>query len=330
MSQSNAAPATETVTVALHVRRIVWTAADLSCVIAVCEGRGGAALPPGADARRLSAIFPGDLGGRVQAGADLDAVGGWAVHPRYGWQLRVIGAAVRAPEGGRGIAAWLAATCEGIGPATAQRIVAGLGADPLEVLRADPEGAAAALGFLRARQRAALAEAARQLRQDPEHIRHFVWCRNNGLGPVTVERAWDRWGAGARAALTEDPYRLCELERSGFLRADALAADLGTDPLAPSRLRAAVLYAMHQGSETAGHTHRSLREAADEAGRLLQRTGRPGTAVPAQLLQAAVAELGELGLLVRTGERVQLPELYAAETEVAALVVRLAGPVVLV
>ena len=331
---SAAAPG-PTVTARLTVERIIFASPDGQVVIAVCRPCVERAAPRDAVAPDglVRAVFPGDCGGVVRPGTTVDAVGGWIAHPKYGMQLRVTGVTPAAPGeavGGRGAAEWLAEQVDGIGGVSARRVVDALGPAALDRLRDDP-AAFDSLAFLAPGQRDALRAAVGELRQGRERIAVFVWCRDHGLGPTMAGRVWAAWGSAAPAVLTTDPFRLAELDRAGFLTADALAGVLGTDPLAPSRLRAATLYAAREAADGEGHTCLPARHLLAAARALLKQTGRPAGGVPGGALETAVRACAERGDLVAEGAApggdalLWLSEFLDAEREVARRVTALAA-----
>lgn len=327
-TRAPARPAGPTVTVPLRVKRVIWSATDGSCVIAACEALDGASVPDGADPKDFGAVFPGDLDGQVGRNQELRAVGDWETHRKYGPQLRVTGVAQKvAAIGSRGLADWLAETCPGIGPVTARQILDALGPRGAEALRSDPEGTVERLPGLREAQRATLRQAATLMRDEADKVDTFIWCRERGMGPALIRRAWEMWGARTRELLGSDPFLITVLDRAGFLTADELAGALGLDPLAPGRMRAAIIFTMAQAAETGGHTHRTLAEAVAETRALVAKTGRPKEPVPEAALSRAADELVKDRLIVRQGDRLSLALYYEAEEEVAALVQRHAGRV---
>ena len=95
---------------------------------------------------------------------------------------------------------------KGVGPATADRIVARFGEDTLRVIHEEPQRLAevAGLGAKRIEQ---LTEAIAG-QQDVEKV--MVFLQGHGLGPGLATRIVRQLGRGAISAIQADPYRLVD------------------------------------------------------------------------------------------------------------------------
>ncbi|MFY9344107.1 MAG: ATP-dependent RecD-like DNA helicase, partial [Planctomycetota bacterium] len=218
-------------------------------------------------------------------------------HPRFGDQIKVESFEAIAPCTTEGIAAYLASgLVRGIGPATAEKIVARFGADTLRVIEEEPQRLRQVSGF--GQKKATALAAAVKAQKELQHV--LVFLRTHGLGAALAARIVKRYGASASALIQANPFRLADdVVGVGFRIADRLASQLGIAPDAPERLDAALEFCLGQAAKD-GHCFLTEDE-------LVART-------------AAMLDCGEEGL------RTRLPEIATAGRVVRQLP---PGPVLL-
>jgi exodeoxyribonuclease V alpha subunit len=253
--------------------------------------------------------------------------GRWTEDPRYGRQFQAESLLPDIPQeaGVQGLGRWLERQ-PGLGEATAAAAARAVGDGGLEALAGEPEALARALGAVPPRYREALRAAAARAKEDLGRSRVLAWCLGHGLGQAQAEAVWNAFGPEAVDLVREDPWRLAALEGFGFATSDGVAAALGVAPLAGSRLRAAVVYAVERAAEEEGHVYLPGAEVVRRAEAILRgiaaKTGY-GRGVEAALgteLARAVEEAVRTGVLRAEdgGRRVYLPRLWAAEAAVRA------------
>ncbi len=284
-------------------------------VVLALEGKGGATL-------KASGEVDADVLGPDAEGRAFRVHGRWAEHPKYGRQVEIAALVPEAPRTAEGLAKHLA-RFEGVGPATARRVVGVLGAGCLDTLTADP-GAVDRIPGLTQAQRRALLNAAAKWRRAGRTERDAAWLVEHGVGPALAMRAAKRFKGRAQVLLATDPWRLAQVDGCGFPTADEFAQALGVAPEAPTRIRAAVLHGL---SEAAGEGHACLPAQAltMRVLRLLKKIG-PADAVPQGKDVAAAVDFLAAGgkVLVDRGASprnpmglVYLPGLLVAEISVA-------------
>ncbi|MDR1487979.1 MAG: ATP-dependent RecD-like DNA helicase [Deltaproteobacteria bacterium] len=182
----------------------------------------------------------------------VELTGEFKRHPRFGRQFEVDFCQTRPPENESGLRKYLGSgLIKGVGPILAARLVDTFGSVVLEVLDKAPERLTevAGLGPIR---REKIIEAWRStvgLKQLLAFLSSF------GLGPSLAAKILKRYGAGAEAAIREDPYRLShEIFGVGFLTADKVAKSLGFAPDSPQRLEAGLLYCLDEAVKS-GHDY---------------------------------------------------------------------------
>jgi exodeoxyribonuclease V alpha subunit len=223
----------------------------------------------------------------VRSGETLHLRGRWKNHPRFGAQLEVEGFEVLLPAAAEGIRTYLnAGALAGLGPKTADRLVACFGAETLTILDHSPERLKEVPG-IGAKRAAAIAEAWSAHSQLRRLIRFLQTCGVSPLHPGTVHRLY---GAEAEAQLREDPYQLAEdLPGDGFPVADAIARHLGLDTGSSRRQTAAVCHLVTRANAE-GHVWCSRWRLLEAASR---RFG-----IAADDAEAALAHLTAAGRLI--------------------------------
>lgn len=240
--------------------------------------------------------------------------GQWTHHPKYGRQLAVREQEKILPRTAAGIEAYLASGLfPGVGKKLARRLVDHFGDETLDILIKEPDRVREVPGIGPAKRRS-LAES---LGEYAQVQRVAVFLQGHGVGPALTMKIYQRYGENAVELVKADPYRLArEVEGIGFLTADEIARQLGTDLEAPERLKAAVLYVLNQKADSEGHVFLPAGELITSAMTFLGRGG--GQPVRGPKIAEAVESLVEQGWLVRDeGHLIYRRELYEAETDLA-------------
>ena len=183
-------------------------------------------------------------------GEELILTGEWMVHPSYGEQFRALQVERHLPSGEEGILSYLSSgAVKGVGPATAERIVAHFGADSLRVLEEEPEGLCRIKGITAKKAR----EIGESFRYQTGMRRLLAFLARNDLPLSLALRLYRRYGADAMEALRRNPYLLVD-EYYGvtFSVMDEIALGMGFTGAEDLRLEAAVLFEL---SHNAGNGH---------------------------------------------------------------------------
>jgi exodeoxyribonuclease V alpha subunit len=212
---------------------------------------------------RLSVVgtFPAmPLGARIRVRGHL------VLDPKHGEQLRVESLIELAPDTLAGLEKYLASgLIKGVGPKLAQRIVGTFGLDSLKVLDGESHRLQEVEG-LGAKRRAALVKAWREQRALRDVM---VFLQAHGATATLAMRIVKRYGAGAMAVVSRDPYRLAlDVHGVGFKTADRIAASIGVATDSPERMQAGVMQVLHDVTE-AGHVWTSQEELHGRAAPML-------------------------------------------------------------
>ncbi len=228
----------------------------------------------------------GHLSGSYQ-GQQLDLTGRWQQHPRFGRQFVVESYQLIYPDTAAGIEKYLASgMIKGIGPRTAERIVAAFGPRTLEVIELEPERLAEVPGLGRKRRR--------QIGESWDEQRGLrklmVFLQGFGVGSALSLKIWRHYREKALEAVRSNPYRLAEeIHGIGFATADRIALSLGVERDSPFRVSCGLAYAAEQCQEQ-GHTCLPRGLFLQQAVKLL--------GLEQEVLDPLVARLAETGQLM--------------------------------
>jgi exodeoxyribonuclease V alpha subunit len=228
----------------------------------------------------------GHLAG-VHEGECLRLTGLWKHHPRFGRQFEVESFEFIHPETIEGVEKYLASgLIKGIGPKTAQKIVACFGLQTLEVIDRDPDRLKEVPRLGRRKIRLI-----REAWEEQRGIRRaMVFLQGYGLGGALASRVYRIYREKTVELVSLNPYRLAEeVPGIGFTTADRIAGSLGLPEDSPLRLTSGLVYAV-ENAEDHGHTCLPRGKLLEEAARLLQ--------LSAGQLEEALDSLIGLGRLV--------------------------------
>ncbi|MDR3050830.1 MAG: ATP-dependent RecD-like DNA helicase [Oscillospiraceae bacterium] len=250
------------------------------------------------------------------AGERLDIEGEWVEHPQYGRQIKVHSAQAQRPTTLMGVERYLGSgLVQGVGPATAKRIVAAFGRDALDILQFNPERLLEIPGIGEKRARV-IAESFAQQVQTREAM---VLLQGYGITPALAIKIFKAYGDQVQAVLRSNPYRLVEdVQGVGFRTADNIAATMGIEPQSQYRLSAGLKYALQEAGNAGGHTYLPRPALLRTAQQLLHVEEEPLDLV----LDALILDQQLLAQEVDDEIAVYMPASLAAEQEVA---VRLRG-----
>jgi exodeoxyribonuclease V alpha subunit len=219
------------------------------------------------------------------------------------------------------VTAYLAANIHGLGPSRARDVVKALGRTAITQLLAEPELIARALPGVRGQ---ALVEPthewAERAAAEGAGVEVEAQLIAAGLGPTLARRAARFFSSPVLGAIlaAEAPYRLLAVPGIGWATTDAVAQRLGVAIDAPVRLVAAAEAALREAMDD-GHSCLA-RPALAEAMRPLV-----GDAVAVGAIDAALRRAEGGGRIVRSADRLYLPQALDAEWRIADAVATLAA-----
>lgn len=248
--------------------------------------------------------------GDVNEGERLSLRGGWITSPKYGRQFKAAMCERSMPETESEISAYLGSgVIKGLGPAIAKKIVKQFGTEALDIIDNDCMQLTVIKGIT--------SDKALYISNEYHKITGvnevIKFLGEYNFGPAHAIRVWSAFEHDSIKQIKTNPYILCT---SGididFRSVDRMAADLGFDAENSDRVRAGIVYVLHENAN-AGHTclpTEKLRESVcDNLG------------IERRQFESCLDDCEEKDWVVRItlGKRefVYLPEYYLAETYIA-------------
>ena len=248
--------------------------------------------------------------GDVNEGERLSLRGGWITSPKYDRQFKAAMCERSMPETESEISAYLGSgVIKGLGPAIAKRIVKQFGTEALDIIDNDCMQLTVIKGIT--------SDKALYISNEYHKITGvnevIKFLGEYNFGPAHAISVWSAFEHDSIKQIKTNPYILCT---SGididFRSVDRMAADLGFDAENSDRVRAGIVYVLHENAN-AGHTclpTEKLRESVcDNLG------------IERRQFESCLDDCKEKDWVVRItlGKRefVYLPEYYLAETYIA-------------
>lgn len=248
--------------------------------------------------------------GDVNEGERLSLRGGWITSPKYGRQFKAAMCERSMPETESEISAYLGSgVIKGLGPAIAKKIVKQFGTEALDIIDNDCMQLTVIKGIT--------SDKALYISNEYHKITGvnevIKFLGEYNFGPAHAISVWSAFEHDSIKQIKTNPYILCT---SGididFRSVDRMAADLGFDAENSDRVRAGIVYVLHENAN-AGHTclpTEKLRESVcDNLG------------IERRQFESCLDACEEKDWVVRItlGKRefVYLPEYYLAETYIA-------------
>lgn len=262
------------------------------------------------DANGTDVVVAGNVGG-VDNGMSVTVYGHMVNHPSYGEQFRAETIEARLPEDTSAILSYLSSgVLPYIGPSTAKKIISRFGEDTLTVIAETPQRLCELKGITE-QKAAVISNEFRRMYGVREVV---AWFARYGLTAQQAVTAYRAFGPHTVEALTQNPYLLCgEPLQLKFGQVDGIAAALQFETGCRLRVTAGLLYALRHN---AGNGHTCL-----PRGKLLETTSKFLRVAPSEIEAGLEELLSTEELRSRTfdgTEYIYLPDLYAAEEDIAA------------
>lgn len=241
-------------------------------------------------------------------------IGQLVTHPTYGTQFDVHTFEKEMPNTETGVVQYLSSDLfPGIGAKTASAIVETLGTDAIKQILNDSTVLDKVPRLSEERKTTLITVLEENMGLERTIIQLNEW----GFGPKVAMRIYQAYREETIDLLTENPYRLTdEIEGVGFQRADMLGQHLGLTGDHPARIKAAVLYTIHDVVQSEGHVYVEGETALPDIQRLLE-SSQP-VPIAYEKISSAVIELVEEGKLNGEETRLYLPSLYYSELGIAS------------
>ena len=203
----------------------------------------------------------------LATGEHVDICGSFRRSDKWGVQFHAQRVATTPPVTADAISKYLARNLPGIGPASANKIIAHFGtAAVFGILDRAPERLHEIQGLRRLR-----IDAIRKAWSDQVEKRNaLVWLQQHGLGPTLAGRVWSIFKEETRSHVKAQPYSLiAAVPGIAFTTADEFAQSMGLKPDDPARLREGLQYAIETERVRNGHVGLPRHYLLESAVRLL-------------------------------------------------------------
>ncbi len=203
----------------------------------------------------------------VVAGEALELKGFWQHHAQHGWQFAVHDYRSILPATAQGIRKYLGSgLIKGIGPKTAEKIVATFDLDTLSILEETPQRLIEVPGL--GKRKVELITAAWE---EQKAIKEVMLCLQElSVSTSLAVRIYKQYQDAAVTIVKNEPYRLArDVWGIGFKTADKIAQALGYTPDHPERIKAGAFFALSEAADNDGHTYLPLPALARKAADLL-------------------------------------------------------------
>lgn len=246
------------------------------------------------DGRREPATVIGTVPS-VHPGEHVEAEGRWIRHPQHGHQFETRIVRLVPPQSEAAIERYLASgLIDGIGPVYARKLVERFGAGVLDIIANESKRLEEVPGVGPKRRREIRDSYLRKMALHGI----MVFLHEHGISTSRAVRIHNTYGDEALELLRRNPYQLAEdIHGIGFATADQIAGQLGIEPHAPQRLRAALMHNLNSAADR-GHVYLPRAELLAQTAEL--------TGADASLLAPALRELVKCRqLVVETDEPAQ-------------------------
>ncbi|HEY9827409.1 MAG TPA: ATP-dependent RecD-like DNA helicase [Stenomitos sp.] len=256
----------------------------------------------------------------IQVGQMLQLQGMWREHPKFGVQFQVSAYCETKPTTLKGIEKYLGSgLIKGVGPVTAQRIVAHFGLETLDIVENQAERLYEVPGI--SKTRVQLIQAAWQTQKEIKSV--ILFLQAQGVSTAYAVKIYQLYGEEAIAIVTENPYRLAsDVYGIGFATADAIARNIGIPPHSESRYRSSILHSLSAAAEE-GHCFLPQPDLIERTRRsLVLKNYQPQPDQIARCLQTLINDgqlVGEYGTGAYEGQLLYYaPQYFRAEYSLAA------------
>ena len=252
------------------------------------------------------------------AGERLIVTGKWGTHANYGRQFEAEFLERMLPDSSKEILAYLSSRAvRGIGPKTAEKIVAAFGEDSLKILERAPERLSEISGI--SMKKALEMGASFRQQVGVRHLIEFLAAYH--IPAETAVQLYRAYGGRAMELVQENPYLLTQPQFGAvFSSADTLALELGFDGNDPRRVEAGVLFELRHNLAN-GHSFLPKDKLTAATASLLELEAAEVEEAMDRLCELGRIELDEIAGL----QAVYLPEYYEAESYITQRILRTAS-----
>ncbi len=203
----------------------------------------------------------------VHEGEQVQVVGTWIMHPKFGKQFEAKECHVQAPTSIVGLKKYLGSgLIKGIGPVYADKLVTAFGEKVLEIIDQEPNRLYKVPGI--GPKRVATIIEAWQTQKEISKV--MVFLQDKGVSTAYATKIFKAYGNKSIELVIENPYRLAEdIWGIGFKTADSIAQQMGFEPESLKRITAGILFALNN-MVNEGHLYYEVKDLKVKACGLLE------------------------------------------------------------
>lgn len=248
---------------------------------------------------------------------ELELDGEW-VENKYGYQLQVEQWQEIVPQTADGLLAYLGSgLIKGIGPKTAENIVATFGPDTLNILDNSPEKLLQIRGITEGKLKdieESYAES-RVLRNLMSLLGPFK------ITPATALKIYQHFGPACVDILKKCPYDLCQISGFGFKRVDGIVRKTDNRLHSTERIKGAVLYTLEDARSKSGHLFLPAEDLTKETLLLLNAPiPIPEQRVRTEEVQETLQQMILHGAVVAYKQYLYSPRVFGQEDDTARMI----------
>lgn len=248
---------------------------------------------------------------------ELELDGEW-VESKYGYQLQVEQWQEIVPQTADGLLVYLGSgLIKGIGPKTAEDIVATFGPDTLNILDNEPEKLLQIRGITEGKLKdieESYAES-RVLRNLMSLLGPFK------ITPATALKIYQNFGPACVDILKNCPYDLCQISGFGFKRVDGIVRKTDNRLHSAERIKGAVLYTLEDARGKSGHLFLPSEDLVKETLLLLNAPiPIPEQRVRAEEVQETLQQMILHGAVVAYKQYLYSPRVFGQEDDTARMI----------
>ncbi|MEK4404943.1 ATP-dependent RecD-like DNA helicase [Sporosarcina sp. FSL K6-6792] len=203
----------------------------------------------------------------VNKGEEVKVRGTWENHTQFGKQFVVEFWERPIPQTKDQVIAFLASPLiKGCGPKQSVVIAEKLGEDALMIISQQGEASLLGIKGIGKKRASNIVESVRSTFEVQKIISELLVF---GISVRMAMRLYKEYESNTVAVVTENPYKLTELNLIGFLKADEIAQKIGISPLSGYRIDACVNYVLKETCFSSGHCYVLEESLLAEAARAL-------------------------------------------------------------
>lgn len=295
------------ITIAGTIQKVIYESPETFYVVAIV-----------ADARNsqtVCGIMPSP-----REGEKVELSGVWKSHPTYGKQFAFKTYSIDTPQTAIEIQGFLE-FLDGIGPATAKKIVKTFGEDTLSILEESPDELLQIVGITPDK----LKKIVQSFDEKSGMQRLISFLCSIEISATHAVKIHKKYGSGAVAIVKNNPYILArEVRGMGFQSADTIALALEIPKDSPVRIQAALTHILGEASRSQGHCFLEQDVLCEKVKMLLY---LPGHEIDLEMITDQVDYLSQppISIFVQEHQNVYHSSIHAAELGLTSKLAELSG-----